>query len=465
MKRRGAQLTDVPAMFEADAPSAFTLVAERPRRLVRTTLAMIVPLAVGLLALGACGGSDGGSAPPTTNPTPTPTPTSASKWVAAWADAPSEAAGPASSEQTFREIVKPTVGSRGTVRLHFSNVFGTTPVTIGGAHVGIQTTGPGVTGDVSVTFAGSGSVTIPAGGYATSDQIPMSFRYGDVLSVTEYVKGSWGALTGHNQAGSNVTSYQTPGRTGDRTSDVNGSAFTQTTFNTYLLDRVDVFGAYKGTVAAFGSSTTDGLQSGLDQHMTYPEQLAAALHAAGRDDVAIANVGISGNEVLGSGATAGVNRFARDVLGLPGIVSVIEYLGANDLRGSCIKAETLIAGKRTIADQARSAGVRLFLATTAPSTFCGGQNPSGFGSRFAEGSGEDAQRFLINAWDASTQPSIVNGTTVQPPKADAIIDFDAALVDPANRSYMLSRFDSGDDIHPNSTGYAAMVKAIPLSLF
>lgn len=40
------------------------------------------------------------------------------------------------SELTIREIVKPTAGSRGTVRLHFSNYFGTSPITLGAVYVG-----------------------------------------------------------------------------------------------------------------------------------------------------------------------------------------------------------------------------------------------------------------------------------------------------------------------------------------
>ncbi len=412
-----------------------------------------------LIVLGGCGSGFASNGAATT------TTTEKSIWVSAWADAPDSSGGAAGSEQTFREMVKPTVGSRGVVRLHFSNYFGAAPVTLGAVHVGVQGKGASVTGDVAVTFAGAGSVTIPAGGFVTSDQVGLVFSYGAVLAVTEYVSGSWTGLTQHNQAGSNVTSYATAANAGNKTSDAAGSAFTQTTFNTYLLDRVEVYGSYAGTVAAFGSSTTDGIASGLDQHMTYPEQLAAALHAAGRDDVGIANVGIAGTQVLGGGATSGIPRFARDVLGQPNVTAVIDYLGANDLRGSCVTAAALIAGRLNLIGQAHAAGLKIYEATTAASTFCGSQSPGGYGTRFAQGSGEEAQRFLLNAWDVSTAASTVNGIAVQPPQTDFILDFSGALADPANLSYMLPAYDSGDDIHPNAAGYAAMVKAIPLTLF
>ena len=279
------------------------------------------------------------------------------------------------------------------------------------------------------------------------------------------VSGTWTSLTEHTQGGGVVTSYATPAKAGDQTGDLHGAKFTQTILQTYLLDRVDVYGDYAGTIATFGSSTTDGVNSGLDKHMTYPEQLAAALHAAGRDDLGLANVGIAGTTVLGSQATAGVKRFARDVLGLPSLTAVIDYLGANDLRASCVKAEALIAGKQAILAQARAAGVKIYVATTAPSTFCGAQNPGGFGTRFAQGSGEEAERFRVLTWETAQAPIHTDGGIEQPPNADAVIDFSGAITDPANRSYMLPALDSGDDVHPNATGYGLMVKAIPLSLF
>ena len=39
---------------------------------------------------------------------------------------------------------------------------------------------------------------------------------------------------------------------------------------------------------------------------------------------------------------------------------------------------------------------------------------------------------------------------------DAVIDFDAVIRDPSAPSHILAAFDSGDHLHPNDAGYAAM---------
>jgi lysophospholipase L1-like esterase len=48
---------------------------------------------------------------------------------------------------------------------------------------------------------------------------------------------------------------------------------------------------------------------------------------------------------------------------------------------------------------------------------------------------------------------------------DAVIDFDAAVRDPANPERLLPAYDSGDHLHPNDTGAAALARAVPLRLF
>jgi len=47
---------------------------------------------------------------------------------------------------------------------------------------------------------------------------------------------------------------------------------------------------------------------------------------------------------------------------------------------------------------------------------------------------------------------------------DAVIDFEAAVCDPADPSRILPAFDSGDHLHPNDASYQAMANAIDLRL-
>ena len=48
---------------------------------------------------------------------------------------------------------------------------------------------------------------------------------------------------------------------------------------------------------------------------------------------------------------------------------------------------------------------------------------------------------------------------------DGVVDFDLATRDPKDPSRMRADFHSGDWLHPNDAGYAAMAAAIDLSLF
>ena len=50
-------------------------------------------------------------------------------------------------------------------------------------------------------------------------------------------------------------------------------------------------------------------------------------------------------------------------------------------------------------------------------------------------------------------------------KFDAIVDFDAVTRDPQRPERLRPDFDSGDHIHPNDAGNAAMANAIDASIF
>jgi lysophospholipase L1-like esterase len=65
----------------------------------------------------------------------------------------------------------------------------------------------------------------------------------------------------------------------------------------------------------------------------------------------------------------------------------------------------------------------------------------------------EAEREQINHWIRTSHAF------------DGVIDFDRVLRDRAHPASLKPSYDSGDGLHPNSAGHAAMAAAIPLSLF
>ena len=45
-----------------------------------------------------------------------------------------------------------------------------------------------------------------------------------------------------------------------------------------------------------------------------------------------------------------------------------------------------------------------------------------------------------------------------------MIDFDKLAADPANPKHIAAQYDSGDHLHPNDAGYAAMANSVDLSV-
>ena len=76
------------------------------------------------------------------------------------------------SNQTFREIVHPSIGGS-RYRVVFTNQFGTAPLAIGAAHLAIRTTDAGIVAGSGrpLLFAGRPSATIPVGAVMVSDPV------------------------------------------------------------------------------------------------------------------------------------------------------------------------------------------------------------------------------------------------------------------------------------------------------
>jgi lysophospholipase L1-like esterase len=65
----------------------------------------------------------------------------------------------------------------------------------------------------------------------------------------------------------------------------------------------------------------------------------------------------------------------------------------------------------------------------------------------------EAMRQTVNEWVRTSS------------KLDAVADFDAATRDPRQPARLKPELDSGDHIHPNDAGNAAMADAVDTALF
>ena len=214
-------------------------------------------------------------------------------------------------DRSFRFLVTSTIDGA-KERVKFSNVYGTTAVTIGAARLSIAQDGsPAIdtNHDVPLLFDGQKSVTIPPRQTVTSDPANLAFGLGQVMAVSIYLKGNFGPVSRHDSYF--IANYTTTDGAGDKTADVSGTSYTKKLDNWLLVNEIDVYGQYQGTLAMFGSSTTDGFKSDYSSDRVYPapnvplphqhtdrlsDLLAQRLNALGYR-VGVINAGIPGNTI------------------------------------------------------------------------------------------------------------------------------------------------------------------------
>ncbi len=413
-------------------------------RPTRRPAAALGAAALGLVLLGGCGGASSSLAPASAPAC------SAPSWIGAWRADPSDALNPGLVDQTSRTILTPHIGAD-ALRVRLSNRLGSGPITFAKATVGLRRGSAGaalVPGSARpVTFAGAGSVTIPAGGEAVSDPIALHLLPSADVAVSLFAAGATGPATEHVY-GQQTSFFSAPG-SGDRTGDPGGAAFVLPTKARYFVSGVDIQapGAV-GDVVALGDSTTDGFGGPTDGDDRYPDILARRLDARVGHNLTALNAGISGNRVLADGHALGAGpsalaRLDSDVLGVPGVSDVIVLEGINDI-GTGSAAGPVIAGLGQIVARLHAAGLGVQLGTLTPFRAAGAA-----GSAAIAG---EAVRVAVNRWIRGGGGG-----------ADGIIDFEAAVRDPADPTRLDPRYDSGDHIHPNAAGRRAMAAAVDLA--
>ncbi|MFF5301295.1 SGNH/GDSL hydrolase family protein [Streptomyces sp. NPDC013161] len=365
----------------------------------------------------------------------------AATWTGTWEAAPSGTA-PAQPGASFRNVVHLSVGGSAT-RVRLTNRLGTAPLHLDAVTVALREAGPdAVPGSMRVaTFAGAGTVTVPAGEDLVSDPVPLAVPDAADLLVTVHTPDDSGPATYHRAAGQ--TNYRAP--QGNRTADVDGSAYTATTTSWYYVTGVDVLDApAAGSVVAFGDSLTDGNGSTRDANHRWPDRLAERLGTLpSYRRLGVLNAGISGNRLLRDDVgPSALSRLDADALSRSGVRVVILLEGINDIKGTPDATDpgAFEDAYRTLVSRAHARGIRVIGATLTPYGGSGGYTAA-----------REAVRQEINGFIRGGGPF------------DAVVDFDAAVRDPAQPQRILPGYDCGDHLHFNDGGMRALAETVDLT--
>lgn len=374
-------------------------------------------------------------------------------WVAAWYSPPFPTTAVwdcgqvrTLSHQTVRQVVRlEAAGDR--VRIRLSNELGLEPLQFGAVHVALSSPN-GVTEpatDRAVTFGGKPGTIIPRGQALVSDPVALRVRRFQELAISVYYPS--GAAPAGHLADLEISS------SGDHTAesvwpDANRAQ------SPGLASGVEVEqAAPQQVLVAFGDSITEGACATDGTHRDYPEQLSVLLAAQRGSDKSwiVINSGISGNRLLHDGAgQKALARFDRDALDIEGVRAILLLEGINDIgwafdpqgNGGPLSAHDIIGAYQDLIRRAHAKGLQIFLGTLVPYQ----------GARYSHPEGERV-REQVNAWIRKDRGF------------DGVVDFDAALRDPASPLHFLGADQCGDDLHPNDAGYHAMAETAFQRLF
>ncbi len=367
-------------------------------------------------------------------------------WVGTWAAAPMACpvkSGESAADSTYRNVMRIGVGGR-RIRVQLTNEFGSSPLKVDSAHIAVDSGDGAIEAgtDHPLTFGGHSSFVIPAGAFLVSDEVPMDLRALAKVSISVHVADQEIATKSCHVLAS-TTNYVVKGDATNARKMNNARSADSWSF----VKGIEV-GAERNSfsIVALGDSITDGAASTPNANHRWPDFLQERLLDK-KVAAAVLNEGIIGNRVLrtewGQNSLA---RFDRDVLAQSGARYLIILEGINDINWSTpeeeASADELIAGISQLVARAHAHGIAVIAATLTPCA-----DSDGFSDK------KEQIRTAINRWYHT--PGLVDG----------VVDFDAAVRDPSKPSVLNPAYDSGDHLHPNDTGYAAMAKAIDLSLF
>ncbi|EGP82541.1 lipolytic enzyme [Zymoseptoria tritici IPO323] len=376
------------------------------------------------------------------------------------------------SNSTIRQTIRTTTQAT-TFRIRLSNAFGLTPLPITAMTVALPlaldrsqnlTGSPYIntTSLIPLTFSHASNIILPPGSLAVSDPItfPHSLPANSILSLTLYLATgqSGGAITSH--PGSRTESFLS---LGDLTHSANlTSPSAISLFHWYFISAVEAWSPHStSALAILGDSITDGRGSFLNANNRWPDLLSSRLQAPSskQKDIAILNQAAGGNRLLADGlGPSGLERIERDILSHSGVKYALVFLGVNDIgtAPSTTAAQTavgdaIIHGYQQVITRIHAHGVPVWGGTITPFG-CANQTlqPYSTGER-------EVTRVRVNNWIRDSVGKLGG--------FDGLIDFDEVVRDGKNQTRLLGRYDSGDCLHLNPDGYAAMARGFPLGLF
>jgi len=301
--------------------------------------------------------------------------------------------------QTVRQDMRLGASVR-ALRLRVSNELGDAPLRVADMRLGLAGEG----GTAPVLFDGRSEVTIPVGSVLISDPVALDAPAFAQVSVS--------------------LRFPDPTRPAVRRTVVRIGQGEATPGDDVALDyRQNVISAVYGeretapiVVAAFGDSITEGATATLGAERDWPSMLARRFEATCPGRFVVLNQGISGNKLLDHGRShSGLARLDRDILALPQIDYVILLEGINDIRhgGDPAKpgrnAADMVQGYRQLVARLRDHGVKAVAGTLTPFK----------GSERYDAPSSEARR-------------VFNAFIRDEGAFDGVVDFDAAVRDPAD---------------------------------
>ncbi|GLA25378.1 hypothetical protein AnigIFM63326_002078 [Aspergillus niger] len=343
---------------------------------------------------------------------------------------------------TLRQTLRLTQPAS-TIRLRFSNAFGSTDLpitsvaislppnnTLGSASIIPDTTTP-------ISFDGDTSILVPAGSLIVSDPITLPKQASTTLTVDLYLESG--------QNGTDITSHP-----GSRTTSWMG-------FGDLVGEDSIVGGDVVGLEHWYFISTIEALLP--DTYHGWPDLLLPYLHNNPQTNtLSLLNQAAGGNRLLHDGLGPNtLSRIDRDVLSHSRITHAIVFEGVNDIGTASTSAtaqqivgDRIIMSYRQIITRLHAAGIKVIGATITP---FGTPSNSSVVQPYSDPERERTRQ-RVNKWIRESGVF------------DGVADFDkvARRDDGAGKDLLKAEFDSGDHLHLNPRGYEALARSFPVYL-